>query len=123
MAISLYSLGAAQEVTGSKHILEIDGRSYMVDCGAFQGKRKESDDKNRNFDFAADKLESVILTHGHFDHCGLIPLLVKKGFRGNIYATPATRDLASLVMMDSARIQARDAEYLRKQAKKKGEKL
>lgn len=123
MAISLYSLGAAQEVTGSKHILEIDGRSYMVDCGAFQGKRKESDDKNRNFDFAADKLESVILTHGHFDHCGLIPLLVKKGFRGNIYATPATRDLASLVMMDSARIQARDAEYLRKQAKKKGEKF
>lgn len=123
MAISLYSLGAAQEVTGSKHILEIDGRSYMIDCGAFQGKRKESDDKNRNFDFAADKLESVILTHGHFDHCGLIPLLVKKGFRGNIYATPATRDLASLVMMDSARIQARDAEYLRKQAKKKGEKF
>ena len=123
MAISLYSLGAAQEVTGSKHILEIDGRSYMVDCGAFQGKRKESDDKNRNFDFAADKLESVILTHGHFDHCGLIPLLVKKGFRGNIYATPATRDHASLVMMDSARIQARDAEYLRKQAKKKGEKF
>ncbi len=123
MAISLYSLGAAQEVTGSKHILEIDGRSYMVDCGAFQGKRKESDDKNRNFDFAADKLESVILTHGHFDHCGLIPLLIKKGFRGNIYATPATRDLASLVMMDSARIQARDAEYLRKQAKKKGEKF
>ena len=121
MAISLYSLGAAQEVTGSKHILEIDGRSYMIDCGAFQGKRKESDDKNRNFDYPPDKLESVIITHGHFDHCGLLPVLVKKGFNGNIYSTPATRDLASLVMMDSARIQARDAEYLRKQAKKKGE--
>ncbi|MCQ2601337.1 MAG: MBL fold metallo-hydrolase [Treponema sp.] len=123
MAISLYSLGAAQEVTGSKHILEIDGRSYMIDCGAFQGKRKESDDKNRNFDYPPDKLESVIITHGHFDHCGLLPVLVKKGFNGNIYSTPATRDLASLVMMDSARIQARDAEYLRKQAKKKGEKF
>lgn len=123
MAVSLYSLGAAQEVTGSKHILEINGKSYMIDCGAFQGKRKESDNKNRNFDFPPDKLESVIITHGHFDHCGLLPVLVKKGFRGNMYATPATRDLASLVLMDSARIQARDAEYLRKQAQKKGEKF
>ncbi|MCR5613791.1 MBL fold metallo-hydrolase [Treponema sp.] len=123
MAITLYSLGAAQEVTGSKHILEINGHSYMIDCGAFQGKRKESDDKNRNFDFPPDKLEAVILTHGHFDHCGLLPVLTKKGYKGNIYATPATRDLASLVMMDSARIQARDAEYLRKQAKKKGNKF
>src|SRR5574344_1290286 len=123
MGINLYSLGAAEEVTGSKHILEIDGRPFMIDCGAFQGKRKESDEKNRNFDIAADKLESVILTHGHFDHCGLLPVLSKKGFNGNIYATPAPRDIANLVMMDSARIQARDAEFLAKQANKKGEKF
>lgn len=123
MSVTCYSLGAAQEVTGSKHIFEVDGRCFMVDCGAFQGKRKESDEKNRNFDFAADKIESVILTHAHFDHCGLLPLLTKNGYRGNIYATPATRDLANIVMMDSARIQARDAEFLRKQAKKKGEKF
>lgn len=123
MAVTCYSLGAAQEVTGSKHILEIDGRSFMIDCGAFQGKRNESDQKNRNFDFAADKIESVILTHAHYDHCGLLPVLAKNGYGGNIYATPATRDLANIVMMDSARIQARDAEFLAKQARKKGEKF
>ena len=123
MAITLYSLGAAQEVTGSKHIFEIDGRAFMVDCGAFQGKRKEADEKNRNFEVPVDKVESVIITHGHYDHCGLLPLMTKNGYKGNIYATPATRDLANLIMMDSARIQARDAEYLRKQAAKKGEKF
>ena len=123
MAVTVYSLGAAQEVTGSKHIFEIDGRSFMIDCGAFQGKRQESDEKNRNFEIAVDKIEAVILTHAHYDHCGLLPVLTKKGFDGNIYATPATRDLADLIMMDSARIQARDAEYLRKQASKKGEKF
>ena len=123
MSVTSYSLGAAQEVTGSKHILEVDGRCFMIDCGAFQGKRADADKRNRDFDFAADKIESVILTHAHYDHCGLLPVLTKNGYRGNIYATPATRDLANIVMMDSARIQARDAEFLSKQAKKKGEKF
>ena len=121
--ITMYSLGAAEEVTGSKHILEIDGHQIMIDCGAFQGKRQLSDTKNRDFDIAADKLDAVVLTHGHYDHCGLLPVLTKKGFTGNIYATPAPRDIANLVMMDSARIQARDAEFLAKQANKKGEKF
>src|SRR5215471_13299267 len=114
MSISFYSLGAAEEVTGSKHVLEINGKSYLIDCGAFQGSRSESDRKNKNFGINADKIEAAVLTHGHFDHCGLFPLLVKKGYKGNIYATPASRDIASLIMMDSANIQARDAEYLRK---------
>ena len=123
MAIKCYSLGAAQEVTGSKHLFEVDDRLYMIDCGSFLGTRHESDEKNRNFDVDVEKLYSVILPHGHLDHCGLLPLLTKKGYTGNIYATPATRDIANLVMMDSARIQAHDAEFLAKQARKKGEKF
>lgn len=121
MSISLYSLGAAQEVTGSKHVLEVDGRLYLIDCGAFQGRRAEADKKNRDFNVPADKLEAVILTHGHYDHCGLLPMLGINGFTGNIFATPATRDIANLIMMDSARIQARDEEFLAKRARKKGE--
>ncbi|GHV92158.1 MBL fold hydrolase [Spirochaetia bacterium] len=123
MDINFYSLGAAEEVTGSRHVLEIDGKSYLVDCGAFQGSRAEADRKNRNFGIESDRIEAAILTHGHLDHCGLLPLLTKGGYQGNIYATPATRDLASLIMMDSANIQAHDAIYLRRQAQKKGEKF
>jgi metallo-beta-lactamase family protein len=118
-----YSLGAAEEVTGSKHVLEIDGQSYLVDCGAFQGSRAEADRKNREFGISTDRIEAAILTHGHYDHCGLLPVLVKYNYPGNIYTTPASRDLASLIMMDSAKIQAHDAMYLRKQAKKKGEQF
>jgi metallo-beta-lactamase family protein len=123
MDINFYSLGAAGEVTGSKHVLEVDGKSYLIDCGAFQGSRAEADRKNRDFGISTDRIEAAVLTHGHLDHCGLFPLLVKHGYRGNIYATPASRDIASLIMMDSANIQARDAEYLRKQAVKKGERF
>ena len=123
MKADFYSLGGAEEVTGSKHIIEIDGESYLIDCGSFQGSRAEADRKNREFGIDADRIAGTILTHGHLDHCGLLPLLAKRGYRGNIYATPASRDIASLIMMDSANIQARDAEYLRKQAVKKGEKF
>ena len=123
MKATFYSLGAAEEVTGSKHIIEIDGESYLIDCGAFQGSRAESDRKNREFGISADRVGAAVLTHGHLDHCGLLPLLVKRGYKGNIYATPASRDIANLIMMDSAHIQARDAEYLRKQAKKSGDKF
>jgi metallo-beta-lactamase family protein len=121
--MKFYSLGAAEEVTGSKHVLEIDGASYLVDCGAFQGSRAEADRKNRSLGIEPDRIAGAILTHGHLDHCGLFPLLIKNGYRENIYATPATRDIASLIMMDSAHIQARDAVYLRSQARKRGEKF
>ncbi|QQO10243.1 MBL fold metallo-hydrolase RNA specificity domain-containing protein [Breznakiella homolactica] len=121
MAVTLYSLGAAEEVTGSKHIFEVNGKSYLVDCGAFQGKRAEADRKNRNFGIETDRIEAAILTHGHYDHSGMLPMLPKNGYKGNIFATSATRDIANLIMMDSANIQARDAVYLKKQAQKKGE--
>jgi metallo-beta-lactamase family protein len=95
----------------------------MVDCGSFQGARAEADRKNRELGIDAGKVAGVVLTHGHLDHAGLLPLLVKRGFRGNIYATPASRDIANLIMMDSANIQARDAEWWRKQAKRMGTKF
>ncbi len=121
MQVELFSYGAAQEVTGSKHFIKVQGRQVMIDCGAFQGKRQEAEEKNRNWPFDATQVNATILTHAHYDHSGLLPILVKKGYQGNIYATPASRDLASLVLMDSAHIQAKDIEFLKKKAKKKGE--
>jgi len=121
MRAELFSWGAAQEVTGSKHFLQIKDELFMVDCGAFQGRRSEADKKNRSWSFDANQVAAAILTHAHYDHSGLVPMLPKKGFKGNIYTTPASRDLASLIMMDSAHIQAKDYEFLHKRAKRKGE--
>jgi len=119
----IFSHGAAEEVTGSKHFLQADDSLVMVDCGAYQGHRAEADEKNRNWGFDAGTVTGTILTHAHYDHCGLLPILPKKGFSGNVYATPATRDLANLIMMDSAHIQAKDIEYLKKKAAKNGNKI
>lgn len=123
MNITCYSKGAAEEVTGSRHYLKTDETLIQIDCGAFQGRRAESEEKNRAVLDDIENPDAVVLTHAHFDHSGMIPLLTKGGYRGNIYATPATRDLASLIMMDSAKIQARDIEYLKKQAAKAGEQF
>jgi metallo-beta-lactamase family protein len=121
MKVELYSWGAAQEVTGSKHFIKFGDQTVQIDCGAFQGRRKESEVKNREWPFNAEEVSALILTHAHYDHCGLIPLMSKNGFSGNIYATSATRALASLIMMDSAHIQAKDLEYMKKRALKRGE--
>ena len=120
MSITIFSQGAAGEVTGSRHFLFTDKARILVDCGAFQGKREEADKKNRQWDFDASVLDAVVLTHAHYDHCGLIPLLPKHKYQGNIYSTAATRDVANLIMMDSCKIQAADAIHLQKRAQKLG---
>jgi len=106
------SHGAAMGVTGSKHLLEVNGYRILLDCGMFQGRRKDSDLKNRRFPVDATSVDAVILSHAHIDHSGILPVLGKHGYQGRIYTTPATRDLCTIMLLDSANIQERDAEYL-----------
>ncbi len=109
--------GAARNVTGSKHLLHINGKQILLDCGLFQGRRFETIAANENFPFDAHRIDSVVLSHAHIDHAGLLPLLVKKGFEGPIYCTHATRDLCSIMLKDSAYIQEKDAEWIKKKNK------
>ena len=110
--MKIHFLGAANEVTGSMHLLETDAGSILVDCGMFQGRRDESRERNRHLPAQAVGADVLLLTHAHIDHSGSIPTLVKRGFKGTIYATPATRDLASYMLRDAAKIQEGDARYL-----------
>jgi metallo-beta-lactamase family protein len=110
--------GAAREVTGSRHLLEVNGKKILLDCGMFQGRRKETEIKNKEFGFDPKELDAVILSHAHIDHSGSIPMLSKMGYRGPIYSTFATRDLCNYMLMDSAFIQEKDAEYINKKRKK-----
>ncbi|HTA72550.1 MAG TPA: MBL fold metallo-hydrolase [Bryobacteraceae bacterium] len=106
--------GAARVVTGSMHHLTIEGRTYLLDCGQFQGRRKEAEARNKNFPFPCRDISAVMLSHAHIDHSGNLPLLVKNGFRGPIYASPGTTDLCRPMLLDSASLQEKDAEYLNK---------
>lgn len=110
--MQLEFVGAAQTVTGSKHILRANGKTFLLDCGMFQGRRRESDEANRFLPLKTNEIDAMILSHAHIDHAGLIPLLVKNGYSGPIYCTHATRDLCSIMLQDSARIQTHDAEHL-----------
>jgi metallo-beta-lactamase family protein len=104
--------GAARTVTGSKHLLTLkNGKKYLLDCGMFQGMGKETDDLNRDFGFVSSEIDYLILSHAHVDHCGLIPKLVKEGFKGKIFATDATKDLSAILMADSAGIQENDIKF------------
>jgi metallo-beta-lactamase family protein len=112
--------GAAQTVTGSQYLLEINGYKLLLECGLYQGRRAESTEKNRNFQFDVSTLDAMILSHAHIDHCGNLPNLIRNGYTGPIYATSATKDLADLLVRDSAHIQEADAEYINKKNARKG---
>jgi len=113
--------GAAQTVTGSKYLIEINHQKLLLECGLFQGQRQKTYDYNLNFDFDPQSLDAVILSHAHIDHSGNLPNLVKSGFRGPIYATDATRDLADIMLKDSGHIHEYDVKYLNKKREKKGQ--
>ena len=104
-------LGAAQNVTGSKHLIQVGKYNLLLDCGLYQGKREESNKLNSNLPFKANSIDAVILSHAHLDHCGTLPILVRDGFEGKIYCTPPTAEIAKYILLDSAEIQKQDAEY------------
>lgn len=110
--LSLKSLGAAGTVTGSKHLLTLGGHRILIDCGLFQGLKNLRDLNWTPLPISPRDIDAVILTHAHLDHCGYLPRLVREGYRGKIYATPATRDVAELILMDSGHLQEKDAEFL-----------
>ncbi len=113
MEIKLSFLGAVQNVTGSRHLLQANGINVLIDCGLYQERQFAS----RNWDpfpFPPKKINAVILTHAHLDHCGLLPKLVKEGFSGPIYCTEATAEIAKIILLDAAKLQQEDAKHKRK---------
>ena len=110
----VHFLGAARTVTGSMHMIEANDRRILLDCGLFQGRRQEAFEKNRNLRVRGEQVDAVLLSHAHIDHAGNIPTLMRTGFRGKVHCTGATRDLANLMLRDSARIQVRDVKYLQR---------
>jgi metallo-beta-lactamase family protein len=113
--------GATQTVTGSQHLLNINGHNLLLDCGFYQGKRQESYERNRNFPFDPNKIDAIILSHAHIDHSGNLPNIVKQGYRGPIYATSATAHLSNIMLIDSGHIQEEDTVFVNKRKAKNGE--
>ncbi|HLJ15307.1 MAG TPA: MBL fold metallo-hydrolase [Bryobacteraceae bacterium] len=111
--------GAAQTVTGSMHELEVAGRHYLLDCGLYQGRRQEANERNSRFPFSPSNIQAVLLSHAHIDHSGNLPGLVKNGFSGPIYTTSATADLCRAMLADSAHLQEQDAEFLNKRLRRR----
>jgi metallo-beta-lactamase family protein len=112
--------GAARAVTGSQHLIQINGKQILLDCGLSQGHRAEAFERNRNLPFDPKRVDAVILSHAHIDHCGNLPSLVNAGFRGEVHCTMATADLVSIMLRDSAHINAKDVEYVNKRHRRKG---
>lgn len=113
--------GAAQTVTGSRHLIEVNGSKLLLDCGLFQGRRADTYQRNQNFEFDPKSIDAVILSHAHIDHSGNLPNLVKNGFEGPIYTTPPTATLGKIMLADSAHIQESDIAYLNKKRARRGE--
>jgi metallo-beta-lactamase family protein len=111
--------GAARNVTGSCHLVECQGKRILIDCGLYQGNREIDEENSRDFGFDPAAIDYLLLTHAHLDHCGRLPLLTQRGFRGRVITTSATRELARLVMLDSARIQEEEARYRNYKASKR----
>ena len=116
----IHFLGATRTTTGSTYLFECEGQRLLLECGLFQGRRGESIERNRNFPFDPKHINAVVLSHAHIDHCGNLPNLCRQGFEGNIYCTFATRDLASIMLEDSAQIQRDDAAFVSKKRAKQG---
>lgn len=116
----IHFFGATRTTTGSMYLMEINGKRLLLECGLFQGRREESIERNRKFPFDPSKVDAVVLSHAHIDHCGNLPNLCVQGFEGNIYCTFATRDLASIMLEDSAQIQQADAAFVSKKRAKQG---
>ena len=115
-------LGAVRTTTGSMHLLNANGRYVLLDCGLYQGRRKQAFERNRHLPFDPRMLDAVVLSHAHIDHSGNLPSLVRRGYEGPVYATPATIDLCDIMLKDSAYLQKRDVEYVNKRRKRQGKK-
>ncbi len=113
--------GAARTVTGSRHLIEVNGHKLLLECGLYQGRRKESYERNRHFYFDASDIHAVLLSHAHIDHSGNLPNLIKLGFEGRIYATQATTHLAEVMLKDSGHIQEADVRFVNKKRARRGE--
>jgi len=116
----IHFFGATRTTTGSLYLFELNGQRLLLECGLFQGRRGESIERNRTFPFDPKQIDAVVLSHAHIDHCGNLPNLCQQGFEGNIYCTFATRDLASIMLEDSAQIQRDDAAFVSKKRAKQG---
>jgi metallo-beta-lactamase family protein len=118
--VRIHFFGATRTTTGSLYLLEVNQRRILLECGLYQGRREESTERNRKFPFDPAHVDCAVISHAHIDHCGNLPNLCRNGFTGNIYATFATRDLAAIMLEDSAQIQKDDAAFVSKKRAKKG---